>query len=308
MALDISAPPAPTPAPPRATASPGRRRAPGWRSTKRVLRRIPVWILVAALMVVVLYPQVWMVLGSFKTQSEFLSNPALSLPETWQFDNYITALTNGNVGRNYLNSVLVTIPSVILIVFIGVAAGYALEVMIWKGQRGTLLYILAGIMVPGQMILVPLFIVYFRAGLTNSLLPLIITYTVMGLPLTTFLMATYFRAVPREIFEAATMDGSSPLRNFFVIGVPMMRNAILTVGLVQFFSVWNDLLIALTFTTRPDLATIQVGLLSLSDEYGSTQYGPLFAAVSINIVVLLVVFLALNKKIMAGMAGGAVKG
>lgn len=286
----------------RPTSSPGRRRM------LRVVRRIPVWIVVAVLMVVVLYPQVWMVLGSFKTQSEFLSNPALSLPETWNFDNYITAFTNGNVAQNWANSIMVTIPSVLLIVFLGVAAGYALEVMIWRGRGGVLLFILAGIMVPGQMILVPLFIVYFRMGITDSLLPMIITYTVMGLPLTTFLMATYFRAVPREIFEAATVDGSGPLRSFFLIGVPMMKNAILTVALVQFFSVWNDLLIALTFTTRPDLATIQVGLLSLSDEYGSTQYGPLFAAVSINIVVLLIVFLTLNKKIMAGMAGGAIKG
>ena len=167
------------------------------RGVLRALRRLPVWIVVAVLMIVVLYPQVWMVLGSFKTQSEFLSNPALSLPETWQFDNYITALTNGNVARNWLNSVLVTIPSVLLIVFIGVAAGYALEVMIWKGRNGVLLYILAGIMVPGQMILVPLFITYFRIGITDTLWPLIITYTVMGLPLTTFLMATYFRSVPR---------------------------------------------------------------------------------------------------------------
>lgn len=280
----------------------------GRRAAKRAIRRIPVWILIALLMVVVLYPQVWMLLGSFKTQSEFLSDPALSLPKTWQFDNYISALTNGDVARNYLNSLIVTIPSVLLIVFIGVAAGYTLEVMIWKGRNAVLLYVLAGIMVPGQMILVPLFIVYFKLGLTNTMLPMIITYTVMGLPLTTFLMATYFRAVPREIFEAATVDGSGPLRSFFVIGMPMMKNAILTVGLVQFFSVWNDLLIALTFTTRPELATIQVGLLSLSDEYGSTQYGPLFAAVSLNIVVLMIVFLALNKKIMAGMAGGALKG
>ncbi|GAA2934842.1 carbohydrate ABC transporter permease [Microbacterium luteolum] len=280
----------------------------GRRAAMRAIRRIPVWILVALLMVVVLYPQVWMVLGSFKTQSEFLSDPALSLPKTWQFDNYISALTNGDVARNYLNSIIVTIPSVLLIVFIGVAAGYALEVMIWRGRNAVLLYVLAGIMVPGQMILVPLFIVYFRLGLTNTMLPMIITYTVMGLPLTTFLMATYFRAVPREIFEAATVDGSGPLRSFFLIGMPMMKNAILTVGIVQFFSVWNDLLIALTFTTRPELATIQVGLLSLSDEYGSTQYGPLFAAVSLNILVLMIVFLALNKKIMAGMAGGALKG
>ena len=180
--------------------------------------------------------------------------------------------------------------------------------MIWKGRHTVLLFVLAGIMVPGQMILVPLFNVYFRVGLANTLWPMILTYTVMGIPLTTFLMAAYFRSIPREIFEAATVDGSGPLRSFFLIGLPLMRNAMLTVGLVQFFSIFNDLLIALTFTTKPDLATIQVGLLSLSDQYGSTQYGPLFAAISINIIVLLFVFVFLNKKIMAGLAAGAIKG
>lgn len=278
------------------------------RQLLRVLRRIPVWFVVTLLLIIVLYPQVWMILGSFKTQAEFLSNPTWALPEAFNLDNYIQAFTRGNVATNYRNSLLVTLPSVALIVLLGVAAGFALEVMIWKGRHTTLLLILAGIMVPGQMILVPLFTVYFKLGLTNSLWPLIITYTVMGLPLTTFLMATYFRSVPREVFEAATMDGCSPLKQFFVIGLPLMKNAILTISLVQFFSVWNDLLIALTFTSKPELATIQVGLLSMNDEYGSTQYGPLFAAISINIVALLIVFVFLNKKIMAGMAAGSVKG
>jgi len=278
------------------------------RQILRAIRRLPVWLIVTLLLIVVLYPQLWMILGSFKTQSEFLSNPTWSLPESFNLDNYIQAFTRGNVATNYLNSLLVTLPSVTLIVLLGVSAGYALEVMIWKGRHTTMLLILAGIMVPGQMILVPLFTVYFKIGLTNSLWPLIITYTVMGLPLTTFLMATYFRSVPREVFEAATMDGCSPLKQFFVIGLPLMKNAILTIALVQFFSVWNDLLIALTFTSKPELATIQVGLLSMNDEYGSTQYGPLFAAISINIVALLIVFVFLNKKIMAGMAAGSVKG
>ena len=284
------------------------RSAQNMRTLRRALRRLPIWIGVTILLVVVLYPQIWMILGSFKSQSEFLSNPALSLPSEWRFDNYVAALTTGNIGINYMNSIIVTIPSVIMIVFIGVAAGYALEIMVWKGRGGVLLYILAGIMVPGQMILVPLFITYFKIGITDSYLPLILTYTAMGLPLTTFLMATYFRSVPRSVFEAATVDGCGPLRSFFVLGIPLMKNAIFTVGTVQFFSVWNDLLIALTFTTRPAMAAIQVGLLSLGDEYGSTQYGPLFAAVSLNILVLMTVFILLNKRIMAGMAAGAVKG
>jgi len=274
----------------------------------RIVRRLPIWILVTIVLVVVLYPMLWMILGSFKTQTEFFENSTWALPESWKFDNYVAALTRGNVATNYRNSILVTFPSVFLIILLGVAAGYVLEVMIWKGRHKVLLFILAGVMVPGQMILVPLFTVYFRLGLTNTLWPLILTYTAMGLPLTTFLMAAYFRSMPREIFEAATMDGASPLRSFFVIALPLMKNAMITIGLVQFFSVFNDLLIALTFTTRPELATIQVGLLSLSDEYGSTQYGPLFAAISINIVVLMIVFVFLNKKIMAGLAAGSVKG
>ncbi len=280
----------------------------GHRTRARMLRRLPVWILVAVLLVVVLYPQFWVVMGSFKTQTEFLSNPTWSLPSSLDFSNYYEALFRGNVAINYRNSILVTIPSVALIVLLGVAAGYALEIMIWKGRGTTLMLILGGIMVPGQMILVPLFIAYFKIGITDSLWPMIITYTADGLPLATFLMAAYFRTVPREVFEAATMDGCSPLRSFFLIGMPLMRNAILTVGLVEFFSVWNDLLVALTFTTSPSLATIQVGLLSLNDQYGSTQYGPLFAAISINIVALLIVFVFLNKKIMAGLAAGSLKG
>lgn len=278
------------------------------RQLRNTLRRFPIWIVVTLVLIVVLYPQLWVILGSFKTQTEFLSNPTWSLPSSFSLDNYIHAFTRGNVGINYRNTILVTIPSVMLIVALGLAAGYALEVMIWKGRQRMLLFILGGIMVPGQMILVPLFTAYFKIGITDSLLPLIMTYTAMGIPLTTFLMATYFRSIPREIFEAATMDGTSPLRAFFVIGVPMMKNAIMTIALVQFFSVWNDLLIALTFNTRANLATIQVGLLGLSDEYGSTQYGPLFAAISINIVALLIIFAFLNKRIMAGLAAGSLKG
>ncbi len=208
----------------------------------------------------------------------------------------------------YLNSMLVTLPALAVMLLVGVAAGFTLEVMIWKGRQTTLLFFMAGLMVPGQMILVPLFITYSKIGLTNTLWPMILTYVVMGLPLTVFLMATYFRSIPRELFEAATMDGVSMFRSFFVIGLPLMKNAIITVAMVEFFAVWNDLLIALTFTTRKNLQTLQVGLLGFSNEYGSTQYGPLFAAISINVVVVAVVYVFLNKQIMAGLAAGSVKG
>jgi raffinose/stachyose/melibiose transport system permease protein len=280
----------------------------GRRSPRRSVFGVIKWALVGLLVLVEVYPLFWLLMGSFKTQDEFFSKPTWALPESFDLSNYVEALTTGDIAINLRNSLLVTVPSLFLMILLGVAAAYALEVMVWKGRNAVLLAFVAGIMIPGQMILVPLFTVYFKTGLTNTLWPLIITYTVMGLPLTVFLMAAYFRSIPREIFEAATLDGAGMISAFFRIGVPLMRNAIITIALVEFFSVWNDLLIALTFTTKNTLATVQVGLLNFSDEYGSTQYGPLFAAISVNILGMLVLYLFLNKQIMQGLASGSLKG
>lgn len=278
------------------------------RPLTHLIRRVLVTILVGILLVIFIGPLVWMALGSFKTQQEFLENPVWSLPAQWNFDNYVTAWTTGNFSQYAVNSILTVGPALFLVLLLGSMAGFALEVLVWKGRRAVLLTFLAGIMVPTQMILLPLFGAYFRAGLTGTLWPLIITYTATGMPLTVFLMATFFRAVPREIFEAATLDGASIIRAFFLIGLPMVRNALFTVGLVQFFFLWNDLLIALTFTNSGDLRTLQVGLLNFSGQFGSVQYGPLFAAICLNVFSILIVYLVLNQQVQKGLTAGAVKG
>ncbi len=278
------------------------------RSWTRLLRKAPVRILIAILVIVEVYPLFWIIMGSFKSQNDFFANPTWSLPTSFDFGNYVVAWTTGSLAHNLLNSVLVVVPALFFMILLGVSAAFVLEVMVWKGRNAILLIFVAGIMIPGQMILVPLFTVYFKVGLTSTLWPLIITYTVLGLPLTVFLMAAYFRAIPREVFEAATIDGAGMIRAFFLIGVPMMRNAIVTLALVEFFSVWNDLLVALTFTTNDSLQTVQVGLLNFSDATGSTQYGPLFAAITINVVGMLIIYLFLNKRIMSGLAAGSLKG
>lgn len=278
------------------------------RFGRLTLGKVVIWILTALVLTVMVAPMVWLLISSFKTQNEFLTGGIFDLPNEWQWGNYTEAWITGDFATNVRNSVIATLPSLFLLLATGVAAGFVLEVMVWKGRNTTLLLFLAGIMVPGQMLLVPLFISYFRIGLTETYWPFILTYTAMGLPLTVFMMAAYFRSLPREIFEAATIDGASMLRSFWAVGIPMVTNAIVTLGLVQFFSIWNDLLVALTFVTNPQLATIQVGLLNFSGEYGATNYGPLFAAICINVFGTLLIFLALSKQIMRGMASGAIKG
>jgi raffinose/stachyose/melibiose transport system permease protein len=265
-------------------------------------------LVVLGLLVVVIYPLFWLVTGSFKTQSEFISQPIWSLPSHLDWGNYTAAWTTGHMGIYLRNSITAVLPALALIIILGVAAGFALEVMVFRGRASVLLYFLLGIMIPGQMILLPLFSVYFRLGLTGSLWPLIITYTATGLPLTVFMMATFFRSVPREIFEAATIDGASMLKSFLFVAVPIMRNAIFTVALVQFFFCWNDLLIALTFVNNSNLATVQVGLLNFTGQFGAVQWGPLFAAICINVFILLFIYLFLNQRMMRGLTAGSVKG
>ncbi|MDT3442274.1 MULTISPECIES: carbohydrate ABC transporter permease [unclassified Pseudofrankia] len=296
--------------PPMMKAS-GSARRPGttralWR--RRHPGRIWVKVVIGLLLVVEVYPLLWMFLTSLKSNSDYLNKSTWSLPTSWEWGNYSEAWTTGHIGLYVRNSLLATAPALLLIIVLGTAAGFALQIMVWKGRGLMLIIFLAGIMVPSQMILLPLFTVYFRAGLSGTLWPLILTYTGTGLPLTVFMMATYYRAVPRELFEAATIDGAGILRSFWSISIPMVRNAILTVGLVQFFFIWNDLLIALTFTNNQDLRTIQVGLLNFTGDFGATQYGPLFAAICINVIGTLVIYLFLNQKVMKGLTGGAVKG
>jgi raffinose/stachyose/melibiose transport system permease protein len=274
----------------------------------RRLRRLPLLIGVTILLVIMIYPVLWMFLGSFKTQPEFLNEPFWSLPQQWNLDNYVSAFVDGGLGIYIRNSIIAVFPSLALIILLGVAAGFALEVMVWKGRGTVLIAFLIGIMVPVQMILLPLFTIYFNLRLTGTLWPLIITYTAIGLPLTVFMMATYMRAIPREIFEAAAIDGASVYRMFWSLALPLMRNAIFTVGLVQFFFIWNDLLIALTFTNRADLRTIQVGLLNFTGEYGAVDYGPTFAAISVSVLGTLLIYLFLNQRVMKGLTAGSVKG
>lgn len=291
-----------TPLPTRRDVDPNRRGA------RDFLRRLPIRLLVAVLLIVEIYPILWMILGSFKTQNEFLNEPFWALPQSWDIVNYIEVFTTGEFGKYIVNSVIAVFPSLAIILVFGTAAGFALEVMVWKGRGTVLLLFLAGIMVPAQMILLPLFTIYFRTNMTGTLWPLIITYVALGMPLTVFMMATFFRSVPREIFEASTLDGASIFRSFFSIGLPLVKNALFTIGLVQFFFLWNDLLIALTFTNSSDLRTIQVGLLNFTGEYGAVQYGPTFAAISVNVLGTLLIYVFLNQQVMKGLTAGSVKG
>lgn len=281
------------------------RRRPSLRSR---LSRLPLGLTVALLVAIELIPLLWLALSSLKEESEFSGRPVWAPPQSLHWQNYVTAWTTGNMGIYFRNSIVATFPALALILVLSVAAAFGLEVMRWRARNTVLLLFLAGIMVPLQMVLLPLFTIYFKAGLIDNLLSLIITYTAFGLPLSIFLMAGYFRAIPREIIEAATIDGAGVFQAFWRVCVPMVRNAVLTIGLVQFFFIWNDLLLSLTFISDDDLRTVQTGLLNFVGQYGQRQWGPTFASVCMAVFPTLAVYLVLNQKVMKGLTAGSLKG
>ncbi len=278
------------------------------RFARRAAGRILTCLAIAVLMIIEVGPLLWLLLSSFKADKEFTLEPLWALPAGLDWQNYIDALTSGNIGTYFLNSLLAVFPSLALILLFGLAAGFALEVMVWRGRNTVLLVFLAGILVPVQIVLLPLFTIYFQAQLIDTRWALIITYTGFGLPLTVFLMATYFKAIPRELIEAAVLDGANIYQVFLRVAVPMVTNGLVTVALVQFFFLWNDLLFSLTFISSDSLRTIQTGLLNFTGEYGQIQWGPTFAAICLAVFPTLILYLVLNQRVIKGLTAGSLKG
>ncbi|NLC73679.1 MAG: carbohydrate ABC transporter permease, partial [Clostridiales bacterium] len=154
----------------------------------------------------------------------------------------------------------------------------------------------------------PLFQIYNKLGWINTPFGLIITYIAFGLSLSIFLITGYIKALPDEILEAAVIDGCGIYSLMWNVVVPLMKNAIVTVLVLQFFFKWNDLLFSMTFISDTNLKTVQTGLLYFSDEFGSKNWGAIFASVSMSIIPMLVLYTFLNKTIIEGMTAGAVKG
>ena len=274
---------------------------------KKLLGKAPLAVIVGLLLVVVIYPLVWLLQSSFKTTVEFATQPTWALPKGFAWQNYVQAWNSG-MATYFLNSILAVFPSLLLILAISVSAAFALEVMTWRLRNPVLLLFLAGIMVPLQLVLLPLFTIYFQASLIDTRWALIITYTAFGLPLSVFLMAGFFKSVPREVMEAAVLDGASIYKVFYRVALPMVANGLVTIALVQFFFLWNDLLFTLTFISSDSNRTIQTGLLNFTGQYGQVDWGPTFAAISLAVIPTLILYLVLNQQVIKGLASGSLKG
>jgi raffinose/stachyose/melibiose transport system permease protein len=265
-------------------------------------------LIILLICVIEVYPLFWMISASFKQSWEWSEKPAFALNSGFYLKNYVDAWTRGHMSVYFGNSLIATLVSLVFIVLFSTTVGFALTKMEWKFRNFVSKYFLLGIMVPVATTLIPLFQIYGKLGLLNTRLCLILTYIASGLSLSIFLTRGYLRSFPDEIMEAAVMDGCGIYRMMWNVVVPLMKNSIVTVLVLQFFFKWNDLLFSMTFISNSALKTVQTGLLYFSDEFGSKNWGAIFASVSMSVLPILVIYMFLNKKIMEGMTAGAVKG
>ena len=275
--------------------------------SKRIKSVIRV-IIIVAIVVIDAYPIFWLLTSAMKSPTEFTANPSYSLPEGFYYQNFVNGWTRGHMGRYFLNSLFYTVVALLFIILITVPVSFALTKMRWKGREFFSNYFLTGLMVPVATALLPLFQIYSKMGILNTRFCLIITYIAFGLSLSIFLMCGYMRSLSDEILEASVIDGCGIFKMMWYIVVPLMKNGIVTVLVLQFFYKWNDLLFSMTFVSDSKLKTIQTGLLYFTDEFGTKDWGSIFASIAISVLPMLVIYLFLNKKVVEGMTNGAVKG
>ncbi|MEV0379402.1 carbohydrate ABC transporter permease [Nonomuraea sp. NPDC050643] len=266
-----------------------------------VIARVFMWAFLLALAVVVLYPLLWMTLNGFKTNAELFGDP-FALPLSWSFENYQKAWNRG-VSDYLTTSVLVTVTSTVATVFISAWAAYGLTRVAVPFGRTLTSLILGGLMLAPTVALVPLVKMFQAMGLYNTFWALLILYTAFRIPFTTFLIRAYMIDLPREVDEAAEMDGAGRWTAFWRVILPMCKPILTSTVLLHILFTWNEYLFAMVFTSGSGVQTLPVGLTSLMSKHG-TEYPVVFAAMVIAALPVVLLFFLGQRYIVKGLADG----
>ncbi len=264
------------------------------------------WAILLFYAAIILVPLLVVIFGAFKT-SEQLFHAPLGLPTSPSLDNFHALATTANIGLPFLNSVIVTFFTLVIALALGSLAAYGIARI--RGWQGWLIWgvLVLGMTVPAQTSLVPLFVMFQQLRLTDTLFGLILVEAVHALPVAVFILGGFMRTLPREIYEASSIDGSGPWRTYRSIVMPLSTPSIAATTIFLFVIVWNDLLFPLYFTTSPGVQTLPLAMLSFQGEF-QTNYPAIFAGVIVASAPVIIAYVFLQRYFVAGMTAGATKG
>ncbi|MEC0254303.1 carbohydrate ABC transporter permease [Paenibacillus lautus] len=281
----------------------------GSASGKRVITKgltgfVKLLLIVYAILT--LYPLYWLFTSAFKSNQDFFTNP-YGLPKEWMTENLFRAWELGNMGRAMLNSTVVTITAVVLTILLSVLAAYVLSRFEFRFKKLVVVLFTTGLLIPIHSTLVPLFIMMKNIGLLDTYGALILPYTAFELPIAIFLAMAYMSSIPREIEEAAMIDGSGWWGIFGRMILPLCTPIVATISILAFLRFWNDFSFALVFINTQALKTLPLSLSLFSDGFG-TDYSLTMGAMAIAVLPTIVAYLILQEQIMKGMVAGSIKG
>lgn len=255
-----------------------------------------------------LAPFFWMLTTALKTMPEIFQFPPAWLPRSFNLDNFINAWNGAPFASYYVNSLLVASVTTVFTVLVSSMGGYALARLPFPGRSAILGGMLSTTMIPFQVLLIPFFILMTTLRLVNTPWGLVLAYVAIFLPFAVFMFRAYFMDLPREIEESARMDGCSWFGVYWRIALPTARPAIAAVGIYTFVESWNEFFIALVMTTNDSMRTLPVGLALFNQRGVGVNWGELMASSMTATIPAVIVFMLMQRQIIAGLTGGAVKG
>lgn len=265
-----------------------------------------VYLSLLVLTSIVLLPIAWMVSISLRHNTEVFSMPLRWIPENINLDAFRAVLQNPDMTRLFINSYVIAIAVTFLCLLFAALAGYGFSRFQFKGKKTMLLYILLTQMFPMVLLSIPYFLLITRAGMYNTYGALILAYTSFALPFSIIMIRDFISTIPRELDEAAKMDGCGPLKTFFYIIIPPSLPGLIATGVYTFILAWNEFLFAVVLTNTIDARPLTIGIGTLIGEY-STEWNQLMALSFMASVPLILVFLFLQKYFLQGLTAGSVK-
>ncbi len=273
---------------------------------KRIsLQKILMYLFLILMALIFAAPMAFTLLSSFKTKREIFSAP-FSLPEIWQWKNYLEAWEGANMSRYFLNSLIQAGLSVIILAIISTMAAYVLSRFAFRINGFIVVFFLLGMMIPMHTVIVPISYMIGVLKLSDNILALVLVYVAFNLPFTIVILTNYMKGVNKSLEEASLMDGATYFQIYRHVMLPLTKPAIATVSIFNFLNGWNNVLFPLLFIKNRNLKPIALGILNFNGERG-TEYGLLMAAIIITVTVPMIFYLLFQEKVESGLAAGAVK-
>lgn len=277
------------------------------RRVKSVLGTLGRVLLLAFFLLLVLAPIYWMINTSFKTHPEIIDAQHLTYyPHTFTLDNYRQLFGLYNYGQMLSNSLIVSVSTAVCITMLSILGGYGLARYKFSGKTAVLVFFLVTQMIPGILVIIPLYVIYTRLGIVNTRLSLFIYYLIMNMPFCLITMRSFFERIPYTLEEAAYVDGCTKMQSLFRIVLPVMFPGIVAVFVFAFIGAWNELIASTIFISTSRMWTVPVGLKSLIGKY-DVKWGVLMAGGVLALLPTAVMFAVMQRFVVEGLTAGAVK-